>query len=180
MNICIFSGSAAPHSPQLAEEVIRLVSTLAAHGHTIVNGGMGGKGMMNLVGTAALNAGGQLLTIYPPEDTGHSSITHPSVTHLHSQNRTLHDRLEKMTAHSDCFIALPGGIGTLHEALQVWADIRMGYHTKPLHFFNHEGYYDPFLSFLENTVTSGYTKPALARFGTFHPTVESLITTLCR
>jgi uncharacterized protein (TIGR00730 family) len=180
MNICIFCASAAPHTPQLAEDILRLVSTLAAHGHTIVSGGMGGAGTMNLVGAATLNAGGQLLTIYPPEDTAHSTQSHPSLTHLHTQSRTLHDRHEKMTAHADCFLVLPGGIRTLHEALQAWADIRMGYHTKPLHFFNAEGFFNPLLTFLEDTVKHGYTTPALARMATFHPTVESLTATLCR
>lgn len=180
MNICIFSGSAAPHSVQLAEDVTRLVATLAAHKHTIVSGGMGGSGMMNLVGTAALNAGGQLLTIYPAARTRHAEHNHPSLTHLTTEADNLHDRLQKMTAHSDSFVALPGGIGTVHEAMQVWADLRMGYHRKPLHFFNHEGYYDDFLAFMENSVKKGYTPAPLAKLALFHPTVESLVSTLCR
>lgn len=174
MNICLFAAFATPPQP-LAEEIARLVAGLASHGHTIVTGGMGGEGTMNLIGSAALAAGGSLLTIYPRNLTHHASHQHPAHTHLPVED--LAERLQEMISRSDAFITLPGGIGTIHEAVQVWAEMRMGYFEKSLHFFNYDNFFTPFQTFIETTISHGYTKPELASRAHFHPTVESLLAT---
>ncbi|KAI8529904.1 hypothetical protein RHMOL_Rhmol11G0011000 [Rhododendron molle] len=43
----------------------------------------------------------------------------------------MHERKAEMARHSDCFIALPGGYGTLEELLEVITWAQLGIHDKP-------------------------------------------------
>ncbi|KAJ6938250.1 Cytokinin riboside 5'-monophosphate phosphoribohydrolase LOG4 [Populus alba x Populus x berolinensis] len=44
----------------------------------------------------------------------------------------MHQRKAEMARHSDCFIALPGGYGTLEELLEVITWAQLGIHDKPV------------------------------------------------
>ncbi|KAF9625727.1 hypothetical protein IFM89_026535 [Coptis chinensis] len=59
----------------------------------------------------------------------------------------MHRRKAEMARHSDCFIALPGGYGTLEELLEVITWAQLGIHDKPVGLLNVDGYYNYFLTF---------------------------------
>jgi uncharacterized protein (TIGR00730 family) len=44
----------------------------------------------------------------------------------------MHQRKAEMAKHSDAFIALPGGYGTLEELLEVITWAQLGIHDKPV------------------------------------------------
>ena len=48
----------------------------------------------------------------------------------------MHERKAEMARHSDCFIALPGGYGTLEELLEVITWAQLGIHDKPVKNMN--------------------------------------------
>ncbi|MBI1309270.1 MAG: TIGR00730 family Rossman fold protein [Proteobacteria bacterium] len=177
MRICLFSAASAPHTPAVAQATQHIGTWLGSHGHTLISGGAG-AGMMQLAAEATLNAGGKVFTIYPETFLAHEKVQHPNLTHTTCKN--LHDRLDTMCDMADAFIALPGGIGTLHEIAQVWADMRCGFYSKPLHLLNLEGFFDPLLGFMQHVVESNYAKPEHLALIQIHPTVESLLTTLAR
>ncbi|XVE86512.1 hypothetical protein DITRI_Ditri18aG0039600 [Diplodiscus trichospermus] len=54
-----------------------------------------------------------------------------------------------MLDNSDAFIALPGGIGTLDEILQIafWAQLNI--HHKPIGLLNFDGFFNKLLRFLD-------------------------------
>ena len=60
---------------------------------------------------------------------------------------------------SDAFVALPGGIGTIDELLEVWTLAKLGKHSKPCGILNASGFYDPFLSFSRHMVSEGFLEP---------------------
>ena len=72
----------------------------------------------------------------------------------------MHERKRQMAEHSDAFIALPGGIGTLEELFEVWTWLQLGYHAKPVGLLNVAGYYDPLLAFLDRSTESGFVPQA--------------------
>jgi uncharacterized protein (TIGR00730 family) len=59
------------------------------------------------------------------------------------------DRLNAMFNHALAFIAFPGGLGTLEEIFHIssWAQLHI--HHKPLGLLNVNGFYDNFVSFLD-------------------------------
>ncbi len=67
-----------------------------------------------------------------------------------------------MEDRADAFIALPGGIGTLEEVLEIITLRHIGYHRKPVVVLNRDGYYDPLLQMLQKAMDEGFARPSLA------------------
>ena len=61
---------------------------------------------------------------------------------------------------SDGFIALPGGIGTIEELLEVLTWAQLGSHDKPCGMLNICGYFDSLLEFLDNAVNQQFVMQA--------------------
>ena len=74
------------------------------------------------------------------------------------QFSSMHERKHKMFELSDGFIALPGGLGTVEEILEIWAWSQLGIHQKPFGFLNTNGYYDKLLEFFDHAFAQGFFK----------------------
>jgi hypothetical protein len=68
----------------------------------------------------------------------------------------MHERKALMAELSDAFVALPGGIGTLEELIEVFTWSQLGLHSKPLGVLNVNGYYDGLGAFLDHAVEQGF------------------------
>ena len=72
----------------------------------------------------------------------------------------MHERKALMAELSDAFVALPGGIGTLEELIEIFTWEQLGMHSKPLGVINTAGYYDGLAGFLDHAVEQGFQQPA--------------------
>ena len=72
----------------------------------------------------------------------------------------MHDRKRTMFEHSDGFIALPGGLGTLEELAEIATWAQIGIHAKPVGVLNVDGFYDSLLGWLDRCVEDQLLKPA--------------------
>jgi uncharacterized protein (TIGR00730 family) len=64
-----------------------------------------------------------------------------------------------MMAKADGFIALPGGVGTLDEILEVATWNQLGQLDKPLCLINTNGFYNPFVSLIKSLISTGFLQP---------------------
>lgn len=60
----------------------------------------------------------------------------------------------------DCYIALPGGPGTLEEISEAISWARIGQHQNPCILFNIDGYYDKLREFYDGMVKNGFMAEA--------------------
>lgn len=150
---CAFLGSRQGHDPQHLAHARRLGDALAKRGHTLVYGGAR-IGMMGALADAALAAGGEVVGVMP-DHLVEREQAHHGLTEL-IRVRNMHERKASMAAHTDAFIMLPGGIGTLEEFFEAWTWHYLGLHDKPIGVLDSEGFYAPLLSFLDNTVEQGF------------------------
>jgi uncharacterized protein (TIGR00730 family) len=65
-----------------------------------------------------------------------------------------------MAELADGFIALPGGLGTLEELMEVWTWVQLGIHRSPVGLLNVAGYFDGLLTFADHAVSEGFVRPA--------------------
>ena len=63
---------------------------------------------------------------------------------------SMHERKQRMAQLSDFFVALPGGIGTLEEVIEIFTWLQLGLHLKPVGILNAAGFYDPLLQLLDH------------------------------
>ena len=167
MNISVFCGASLPHSEQITEAARQLGRAIARGGHTLLYGGSN-LGLMGATSGAALQEGGRVVGVIPTffsDDIIHSQPVSELV-----RVRTLAERKEYLIAHSDAFVALPGGIGTLDEVLEVMVANQLGLvrdrsganqsQSKPMILLNLGGYYNPFLAQLDAMRAEGLLRSA--------------------
>lgn len=62
----------------------------------------------------------------------------------------MHTRKAAMFDEADAFIAIPGGLGTLDETLEICTWQQLGLHAKPIGLLNIDGFFDGLLQFLDH------------------------------
>jgi predicted Rossmann-fold nucleotide-binding protein len=133
--IALFCGSNTGRGEAYREGAARLGAEIGRRGLTLVYGGTH-KGLMGVVADAVMAQGGAV----------HGVITRrlADLGHLH-EGLTRHEivdgmraRKERMAELADGFVAMPGGIGTLEI----------------------EGYYQPFMGFIDHMIAQGFLPPA--------------------
>jgi uncharacterized protein (TIGR00730 family) len=139
-NLCVYCGSGPGRNPAYLEAARALGTAMARNGIGLVYGG-GSLGLMGETARATLAAGGRVIGIIPQflvqREQMLTEVNELIVT------RNMHERKMSMFEHSDGFVALPGGIGTLEELVEVstWAQLEQ--HDKPIIICNVERYWDP-------------------------------------
>ncbi|KAJ1292617.1 hypothetical protein BS78_01G003600 [Paspalum vaginatum] len=158
--VCVFCGSSPGKKAAYQVAAVQLGHHLVERGIDLVYGG-GSVGLMGLVSRAVHTGGGGVLGIVPKAVLPRELIGDtPGETKAVAG---MHQRKAEMARHSDAFIALPGGYGTLEELLEVMAWAQLGIHTKPVGLLNVDGYYDSLLSFIDTAVQEGFVTPAARR-----------------
>ena len=151
--ICVFCGSHSGADPAYIRSARELGRLLASRHIELVYGG-GSCGLMGAIADAVLDAGGRVIGVVP-ERLFQPVHVHSGLTELHWVASLL-ERKKLMADLSEGFIALPGGIGTLDELLEMMTWSQLGIHTKPSGLLNISGYYDPLLAFLDTMVAKGF------------------------
>ncbi|MBN1259618.1 MAG: LOG family protein [Anaerolineae bacterium] len=113
--LVIVFGSSRTHAPDYLEEAESLGRLLAMAGYAVGSGGY--AAVMEAVSKGAFKAGGHVI--------GYTCDQFPDAIPnrwIHEERRTanLHQRIEKMLAEGDAFVASWGGIGTLAEVAMAW------------------------------------------------------------
>jgi len=62
----------------------------------------------------------------------------------------MHERKRMMFNHAQAFVALPGGIGTLEELVEMLTWAQLGRHKKPVLLANINGFWDPLTVLLDH------------------------------
>jgi len=151
--VCVFCGSSAGARPVYAATARALAATLVRRGLGLVYGG-GSIGLMGVVADAVLGAGGEVVGVIP-RALATKEIAHQGLADLRVVE-TMHERKATMAALADGFVALPGGLGTLEELLEVLTWTQLGLHAKPAGVLNVDGYFDPLLTVLERAVAERF------------------------
>ncbi len=153
---CVFCGSSSGASDDYLLAAHTLGKALVEREIDLVYGGAS-IGLMGAVADAVLAAGGKAYGVIPRHLEKHE-IAHKSLTEL-LVVENMHERKAAMADMSSGFIALPGGIGTLEELIEICTWQQLGLHTKPTGVLNINQFYDQLLSFLDHTVQEKFLHP---------------------
>ncbi|WP_431674553.1 TIGR00730 family Rossman fold protein [Rhizobium leguminosarum] len=156
-SVAVFCGSNFGASEAFADGARALGGALGEAGITIIYGGTV-KGLMGVVADAALKAGGSVHGVIT-ESLHQRGQSHAGLTR-HEIVETLRSRKERMVELSDAFIALPGGIGTIEELMEVWTMNQLSEIDKPVGLLNSVGFFDAFLGFIDHMVETRFLPAA--------------------
>ncbi|KAF9675199.1 hypothetical protein SADUNF_Sadunf09G0007300 [Salix dunnii] len=176
--ICVFCGSSPGKKSSYKDAALELGKEMVSRNIDLVYGG-GSIGLMGLISQAVFDGGRHVIgvipkTLMPREITGETVGEVKAVADMHK-------RKAEMARHSDAFIALPGGYGTLEELLEVITWSQLGIHDKPVkHPFivgllNVDGFYNSLLSFIDKAVEEGFINPSARHIIVSAPTPRELV-----
>ncbi|HEU5418396.1 MAG TPA: TIGR00730 family Rossman fold protein [Streptosporangiaceae bacterium] len=157
MRVTVFLGSSAGTRPEYKAAAADLGTSLAAAGAGIVYGG-DTVGLMGVLAHAALAAGGEVIGVIP-RAMAEAGIADPGLTRLEVVD-SMHARKARMAELGDAFVALPGGLGTLDELVEIltWRQLRL--HGKRVALLDVGGFWEPLLALLDAQVAAGFVTAA--------------------
>ena len=153
--LCAYCGSSNRGDERHKDWAGELGRQAAQRGIRIVFGG-GRVGLMGVVADAALAAGGEVTGIIP-EHLQTRELCHANLTRLEVVD-SMHSRKARMCALADAFCILPGGLGTLDEAVEIITWKQLNLHDKPIVLLNQNGFWAPFLQLVAHQVEQGYVR----------------------
>lgn len=152
-------GASASGLAEVYHRAARGVAEAAVRaGATIITGG-GTQGMMGTVNDTAIAAGGRTVGIIPRfmVDKGwhHQGLSALEITD------DMHARKALMAELSTGVIALPGGVGTLDELMEIITWRQLGLYDGNIVIFNVDGYWDNLLAMLDTAEQRGFMRKGM-------------------
>ncbi|WAP68614.1 LOG family protein [Jiella pelagia] len=159
-SVCVYCGSSPGRSPSYSAAARQLGRSIGAAGLELVYGG-GTRGVMGAVSDAVLAAGGKVTGIIP-QFLIDMEATERELKRLDELIVTadMHERKHTMFQRSDAFVAMPGGIGTLEELVEIMTWGQLGQHEKPVVIANVDGFWDPLARLFDHMADEGFLHSA--------------------
>lgn len=154
--IALYCGSRPGNKVIYKEKAIQLAEGIARRGLGIVYGGAS-IGLMGQVADTVIQNGGEVVGVIP-EFMLDYEIAHNTLTELHVVE-TMHQRKAIMADRASAFVALPGGLGTFEEILEIATWGQLNQHQKPMIIYNVNGFYDALIQQLDHAVEEGFLPP---------------------
>ena len=174
-SVCVYCGSSNGTRPSYLEAARKLGAALAADKVGLVFGG-GDVGLMGAVANTVVDSGGAVIGIIP-RFLREVEIPSERIQEL-VVTETMHERKALMYERSDAFCALPGGIGTLEEIVEMISWAQLNQHRKPIILVNIEGYWDAFEALLDYVIEQGFARPDIRRVWKVVDHVEDVLPTI--
>lgn len=141
---CSASFEIDPKFNKVAREFVRAASL---HGYGIVTGGTI-KGTMGEVSEELRDCGGYHLGVIP---RFMEQYVYPELSEV-IWTDTMAERKELLRKDTCAVVALPGGVGTLDEVIEVLALVHLKQYFGKIFLLNHEGFYEPLRQLLQHYV----------------------------
>jgi uncharacterized protein (TIGR00730 family) len=158
LNLCVFCGSSFGLNPVYVETTIAFGKLIAKKGHRLIYGG-GNTGLMGVLADTVLEAGGDVIGIIP-KTLSERERAHQKLTELHVVG-SMHERKAMMEKRSDAVVALPGGLGTFDEFIEIITWNQLGFINKPAGLLNVSGYFDNLIAQIDLSVAEGFVSTAI-------------------
>ncbi len=171
-NVCVYCGSSDGNEPSFVEAGEKFGTILARSGVGLVYGGAS-IGVMGAVAKAVLAEGGRVTGVIP-EFLSKVEVQLSDVTELIVTD-SMHSRKWTMFERSDAFVALPGGIGTLEEVVEMLTWAQLGRHSLPIVIVNLGGFWDPLIDLLDHIIKAGFARSNIRRIYSVVDKVEDIL-----
>ena len=154
-HLTVYCGSSSGSNAVYTAQSKLLAKEMVANDYHLMYGA-GNVGLMGVIADEIMALGGEAVGVIPQHlmdrEVGHKGLTELIVT------QTMHERKMIMAKRTNGFIAMPGGIGTLEEIIEVMTWSQLDLHPYPVCFYNVNGYYTKLFDFMKHMVEEGFLK----------------------
>lgn len=146
-HLCVYCGSGPGRNPAYMAAARTLGTHMANQGIGLVYGG-GSLGLMGEVARAVIAGGGHVVGIIPEflvnKERMLTDVNELIVT------ANMHERKMTMFERADGFVALPGGLGTLEELVEISTWAQLDRHAKPIILCDIDNYWAPLITLIDH------------------------------
>ena len=175
--ICVYCGSGAGNDPAYANAARILGRSMAQSGIELVYGG-GSVGLMGITAQTVLDHGGKVTGIIPAflkeREVMLDEVSNLVIT------EDMHERKRMMFDEAQAFVALPGGIGTLEELVEMLTWAQLGQHRKPVLLANINQFWDPLMDLLNHMRDEAFIREGMEVSFLSTEDPEEIVSTLCK
>lgn len=151
--VCVFCASSSMVDKSYMNAAVSLADVCCNNDIRVIYGG-GAVGLMGALATRILEKGGKVTGIIPDFmielEWAHTEVSEMIVV------EDMRERKRQLIENVDAVIALPGGIGTLEELMEVSTLKQLGLFNKPIFIVNTDGFYDTLIKFFEEMVAKNF------------------------
>jgi hypothetical protein len=151
--VAVYCASSTQVGQAYIEDAAKLGELFAKHGVTLVYGG-GAVGLMGVICDAVKAHGGKAIGVIP-RFMVEKGWLRPGLDEV-IEVETMAERKRVMAEITDAAMALPGGVGTFDELMDIVALKKLGLYLKPVVIVNTQDYYQPLATLLERSVTEHF------------------------
>jgi hypothetical protein len=156
-SVCVFCSSSGRIDTSYVELAAAVGTELGRRGHSLVSGG-GSVSCMGAVAQAARAAGARTVGVIPRVLHDLEVADHDADELVLTED--MRERKGVMDARADAFLALPGGLGTLEELIEIWVSRTLAMHAKPVVVLDPDGIYAPLRAQVDLLVERGFVRSA--------------------
>lgn len=153
MNVTVYGASSNDIDSAFIKDGEKTGEKLAKAGFDLVFGG-GATGLMGAVARGVKRGGGKVCGI-SPSFFNVDGVLFENADQL-ILTETMGERKKLLLDKADAILVTPGGLGTFDEFFEVITLRQLSIHKKPIAILNTNGYYDPLIAMLENTIEKGF------------------------
>ena len=176
-SVCVYLGANFGYAIKLVNVAEELGKELANRGLRLIYGGSS-LGLMGKLAQSTIIHGGEVTGIIPQclieKEKPLTNLTKLIITETMQQRKLL------MQEHADIFIVMPGGLGTLEEAIETWNAAKIGMVNKVIGFLNLDGYFDILFAFMRHCEQQGFLSPSQRRIPLVESDIKILLNTLLK
>lgn len=154
-SVCVYCASSQAVSDNYKKVARELGQLIGDSGYELIYGGAS-IGLMGEVARGVHERGGRVVGVLPRFFLN-KDITYEAADEL-IVTQDMRERKSIMDGRADAFIVLPGGVGTLEEAMEILSQIQLKQTAKPLVFINTEGFYHQLERFFHHLVDLDFAK----------------------
>ncbi len=153
--ICVYCSSSNYLPEKFYQFSQEFGEKIGQNNYDMVYGGTN-VGMMGVIANNAIKNGAKVVGVIP-ERIASFGLSHPELAQV-VVTKDMRERKATMEKYADIFVALPGGFGTFEEIFEILVAKQLGYHNKPVIFFNFDGFYDNMLKMFETLYSNNFAK----------------------
>ena len=153
-SVSVFCASSQKVDQVYFHDALELGEILVKNQISVLYGG-GAIGLMGCLADTILKNGGKITGIIPrfmlEQGWSHKKVNHIVV-------ETMHERKKKLAENADAIIAMPGGVGTMEELLEMITLKQLGKLVVPIVILNTNGFFNPLLSLFEQMIEQHFMR----------------------
>ncbi|CAJ1021767.1 putative Antibiotic biosynthesis monooxygenase/SLOG cluster4 family/Possible lysine decarboxylase [Leishmania utingensis] len=175
--VLVFGGARSGNKPAYAQEAKALAKYIVEVAKQPVIYGGGTVGVMGELAKEAQALNGKVISVIP-NALSEREVSGSMIGDRIYMTATMSERKSIMFAHANTVVALPGGVGTFDELLEVITLFQLNAYRPKIGLVNVEGFFEVFIALLKHLIAEGFLEEKVLGFLVIRPTATEVMEAL--